>query len=223
MSEEETKNRLKTFLKRNKARISGPTTQTEQTPRSDLATSDLRKSDTKRSHYTPREEISDRHLNSKARIPTESSQTASGRDFDTISFEYQPVSLFTVIGNGPYQEVSESARENSTFLQTQQSEDYNSTSRKGVEEDYMINPFTSQPSFDKRGKDNEIKVKDIEKESYREVVNVKETEVYMEFDQESDREKVQKREEMEENKLKKNKNAKDEGKSSVIFIENKNK
>ena len=116
---DDTQNRLKAFLARNRSRISGPGADT-----SDISNAYFSGSSTK----TDADKLDMiQNISQTTKFPENSNKTLaqsldekrSGREFEGVSFEYQPISLFDVIGNTPYGEAHDSTRNNS-ILQSEQ-------------------------------------------------------------------------------------------------------
>jgi len=163
---EDTQSRLKAFLERNKNRISGPTNDNEKTTQNPKVQETTRRTDPSHTNKLLNNSFSSSEPQGlENRIPTESSQQqrTTAKDFDGISFEYQPVSLFAVIGNTSYDDRGSQSGfgRNDNMFQTQSSADNsvdNHYPERDIDTNYNSNPFTSQLglSYDKRNGNKDI-------------------------------------------------------------------
>jgi len=149
---EDTQSRLKAFLERNKTRISGSPNSNEKPTSNTKPQEPLQNFNSNQTNKLINDSFSSPDTKSfDNRIPTESSQQRmnTAKDFDGVSFEYQPVSLFAVMGNGSYADERGFGRSDNVF-QTQSSEDESmrhNSPELDPEANFNSNPFMTHSSY----------------------------------------------------------------------------
>jgi len=149
---EDTQSRLKAFLERNKTRISGLPNSNEKPTSNTKPQEPLQNFNSNQTNKLINDSFSNPDTKSfDNRIPTESSQQRmnTAKDFDGVSFEYQPVSLFAVMGNGSYADERGFGRSDNVF-QTQSSEDESmrhNSPELDPEANFNSNPFMTHSSY----------------------------------------------------------------------------
>lgn len=165
---EDTQDRLKAFLQRNKNRITNPqqekldTVQSYQTEKSHRIESS--KLDTTQSQKSAQNPLSN-YISNKT-PPQQQFYEKKNLRSEGMSFEHQPVSLFDVIGNNSYGEGYESVRSNTVFnqepLNSQSAVSYligNSPQEKQKDkaEKYLTSDFNSDVALKKDSSNTVLK------------------------------------------------------------------